>query len=161
MIGHNLLRMGQPEPAIEVLDQANSICREHKVGGRFLSWVHNGYAWAYVQAAEAAIGEGGRPDLARASQACKEARKSARSYRLLEAEALRLQGTCDWLRGRTTNAERWWARSLELATEFGQPYELAMTYKEMGLRLAHPPYRDKARELLAEIGARADLPAPE
>jgi class 3 adenylate cyclase/tetratricopeptide (TPR) repeat protein len=158
LIGHNRLRMGQIGPALEFLNQADGICREHMVGGRFLGWVRNGFAWAHVLAVETAIARGARPDFDSAVRACKAARQSARGYRLHEAEVLRLQGTCDWLRGRANAAEGWWAKSLETAGRFGQPYEVAMTYKEMGLRLEEPAYLEKAAGLLAEIGARPDLP---
>jgi hypothetical protein len=80
-----------------------------------------------------------------------------RNFRPHAAEAYRLQGTCDWLRGRERQARRWWDKSLAIASEIGQPYELAATYLEMGVRLKEKTYVEKARKMLEEIGARLDL----
>ena len=49
---------------------------------------------------------------------------------------LALRGTCEWLRGRPRNAEKWWRRSLDHAEKLGTRYEGALT--ELGDR---PPAR--------------------
>jgi hypothetical protein len=44
-----------------------------------------------------------------------------------------------------------------MASEIGQPYELAMIFMEMGKRLGEDAYVERAKEILVEIGARHDL----
>jgi tetratricopeptide (TPR) repeat protein len=158
MIAHNYLLMGKVEPAQESLDEAERIFLEYKVTtNRFLSKIRIGFAWAHLLAAEDA-GEGKREShLARAARECKGARKSIRNFQPYAAEVYRLQGTCDWLRGRNRQARQWWDKSLATGSRVGQPYELAMTYLEMGRRLEEPTLLEKSREILEEIGAWPDL----
>jgi tetratricopeptide (TPR) repeat protein len=156
-IGHNYLLMGKVKPALASLNEAERIYQEHKIrGNRFLSKIRIGFAWAYLMAAEDADQGKRKAHLARAARECKGAHRSVRRFQRHAAEAYRLQGTCDWLQGREKQARRWWKKSLALA-ENGQPYELAMTYLEMGKRLGEETYLEKSRELLQEIGARLDL----
>jgi hypothetical protein len=84
---------------------------------------------------------------------------STRKYRPFRAEAYRLQGTYDWLVGRERQADQWWAKSLALDGEIGQPNEQAMTYREMGRRQGEPDLIEHAKTILVEIGARPDLVA--
>jgi class 3 adenylate cyclase/tetratricopeptide (TPR) repeat protein len=156
MIAHNCLLLNQVETALASLNEAERIFREQKVrGNRFLGKIRIGFAWAYLMAAEDASGLERKECLARAARECKGARKSVRRFNRHAAEAYRLQGTCDWLYGRERRARRWWGKSLALA-ENGQPYELAMTYLEMGKRLDEKTYLVKGKEVLAEIGAWTD-----
>ena len=157
MIAHNYLLMDQVEPALASLNEAERIFQEHKVrGNRFLSKIRIGFAWAHLLAAEDATGEKRKYHLVRAARECKGARKVVRRFNRHAAEAYRLQGTCDWLRGRERQARRWWEKSLALA-ENGQPYELAMTYWEMGKRLGDATFTKRSKEILEEIGAKSDL----
>ena len=157
MIAHNYLLMDQVEPALVSLNEAERIFQEHKVrGNRFLSKIRIGFAWAHLLAVENATGEERKHHLDRAARECKRARKVVRRFNRHAAEVYRLQGTCEWLRGRERQARRWWEKSLALA-ENGQPYELAMTYWEMGKRLDEVTYTERSREILEEIGARFDL----
>ncbi len=158
MIGHNYLLMDQVELALASLNEAEHLSRAHNVfGGRFESRICISFACAYLMGVEMAREGEQKPYLEKAIRACKEARRRVRSYRPYAAEAFRLQGSCDWLRGRTQQARQWWDKSLDMASEIGQPYEQAMTYWEIGLRLEDSTHLAKAKMLLNEIGARHSL----
>jgi len=66
---------------------------------------------------------------------------------------MRLQGRYEWLSGKLESACKWWQRSLALAEELGQRYDLGMVYLEMGNRLGKRAHLDQAKKILAEIGA--------
>ena len=68
-----------------------------------------------------------------------------------------LRGRYEWLRGKRSTAQKWWRRSLALAEELGQPYDLGMTHLEMGQRLGERAHLERAEAILAEIGAEWDL----
>ena len=71
--------------------------------------------------------------------------------------ARRLRGTYEWLRDRPAAAQKWWRRSLALAEEMGQRYDLAITYLEMGQRLGDRVHLERAEAILGEIGAEWDF----
>jgi class 3 adenylate cyclase/tetratricopeptide (TPR) repeat protein len=156
MIAHNYLLINQVETALASLNEAERVFQEHKIrGDRFLSKIRIGFAWAYLLVAEDSNERDRKSYLVKADRECKGARRSVRRYNRHAAEAYRLQGTCDWLYGRERRAKRWWGKSLALA-ENEQPYELAMTYLEMGRRLGEKSYLETGKEILVEIGARTD-----
>jgi hypothetical protein len=72
-------------------------------------------------------------------------------------EALRLQGTCEWLRGKKGTAQKWWEQSLTMAQEQGQRYDEGVTLLEMGSRLEDRGDLERAVAILSEIGAEWDL----
>ena len=72
-------------------------------------------------------------------------------------EALRLQGTCEWLRGKKGPAQEWWDQSLTMAQEQGQRYDEGVTLLERGSRLGNRGDLEKAIMILSEIGAEWDL----
>jgi bacterioferritin (cytochrome b1) len=161
-ISHCYLIVGQVEPVLEHLNEAEKISDRYSVYGdrfntRFSSKVRIGYAWAHLLAAEMAGTRERKFHLENALQASKQARRSVQTFILHRSEAFRLQGTCDWLQSRERQARQWWEKSLAMATEIGQPYELAMTYMEMGDRLEEADYLKMANKLLEEIGARPYL----
>jgi len=95
--------------------------------------------------------------LKKAQAACRQALKKSKSFRPGLPEAQRLQGTYMWLKGKLTTAETWWQRSLELADEMGQSYDLGMIYLEMGRRLDDRNHLERAESIFAEIGAEWGL----
>ena len=66
---------------------------------------------------------------------------------------MRLQGTYEWLRGKPAAAQQWWERSLSVARETGQRYDLGRTHLEVGRRLGHAEHLEQAAALFTEIGA--------
>jgi len=80
-----------------------------------------------------------------------------RAFRPGLPEAMCLQGTYEWLRGKPAAAPKWWQRSLLLAEEMGQRYGIGMTHLEMGRRLGERAHSERAEAILAETGAEWDL----
>jgi hypothetical protein len=72
-------------------------------------------------------------------------------------EAMRLQGTCEWLRGRRRTAERWWRQGLSFAVRNGIHYDEAMIHLEMGCRLGEREHLEKAAALFEEMGSERNL----
>ena len=50
-------------------------------------------------------------------------------------ESMRMQGTCEWLRGWRRAAERCWRQGLSFAVRNGNGYDEAMIHLEMGRHL--------------------------
>jgi hypothetical protein len=72
-------------------------------------------------------------------------------------EALRLQGTCEWLKGKSGPAQKGWDQSLKMAQAQGQRYDEGLTLLEMGRRLGNRSVLEKAVTILSETGAEWDL----
>lgn len=94
--------------------------------------------------------------LKRAMDACQDALKHSKIDRTAGPEAIRLQGTLEWLRGRPDAARKWWERSVVLAEAMGTRYDLGVVYLEMGRRLGKQQDLQKAEEIFAEVGAKRD-----
>lgn len=117
----------------------------------------NARAFACVLDAEQQGPGGIRGDLIkRAADACQAALKHSEIDRTAGPEAIRLQGTLEWLRGRPDAARTWWERSMALADAMGTRYDLGMVYLEMGRRLGKQEILQKAVATLAEVGAERD-----
>jgi hypothetical protein len=67
-----------------------------------------------------------------------------------------LQGRYEWLRGKRATAQKWWQRSLALADEMRQCYDLGLTRLEIGQRLDERTHLECAEAIFAEIGAEWD-----
>ncbi len=87
-----------------------------------------------------------------ATRSCRQALKHAKIFRILLPEALRLQGTHEWIRGKPAKARRWWNRSLQVGRSLGQRWDEATTYREMSLRLNDTESEQRARNLFNEMG---------
>ena len=72
-------------------------------------------------------------------------------------EAMRLQGTCQWLRSRYRAAERWWRQGLSFAVRNGIGYDEAMIHLEMGCRLGEREHLERAAALFEEMGSERNL----
>lgn len=100
---------------------------------------------------------GGRSDrsvwLEKARVACQSGTKAAAGCKLQEPKAMRLRGTCEWLRGKPAIAQRWWQKSLAQAERMGMRYDEGLTYLEIGQRLGERRHLEKAEGILGEIGA--------
>ena len=119
--------------------------------------LRNGLAQAHLVAAERGDGKERDNWLRKAKGACRAALKNGKAFRGALPEAMRLQGTYEWLRGKRAAARKWWQRSINLAEELGQPYDLGMAHLEMGRRLGDTSHLALAEALFAEIGAEWDL----
>jgi tetratricopeptide (TPR) repeat protein/predicted Ser/Thr protein kinase len=92
-----------------------------------------------------------------ARHACRQAIKHAKTFRPGLPEALRLRGTCEWLKGSPAAAQKCWQDSLALAVEMGTRHDQGMTLYEMGRRLGDREHLERAIAIFAEIGAEFDL----
>lgn len=119
--------------------------------------LRNGLAEAYLLAAEQSDNTARVDWLRKARRACRDALKQGKTHRPGSPEAMRLRGTYEWLRGKPAAARNWWQRSLALAQEIGQPYDLRVTHPDMGRRLGERAHLERAEAILAEIGAEWDL----
>jgi hypothetical protein len=95
--------------------------------------------------------------LALSRGACRDAMKVARGCRMGLPEAMRLQGTCEWLCGRKREAGRWWRRGLSFAVQNKIGYDEAMIHLEMGCRLGEREHLEKAAALFDEMGSERNL----
>ena len=70
---------------------------------------------------------------------------------------LRLQGSCDWLRGDRAAAQRAWHDSLKVAERSGFPVERGLTLLEIGRRTDDAGKQALAASLFRQFGARTYL----
>jgi tetratricopeptide (TPR) repeat protein len=109
-----------------------------------------------VRSAEAAEGAERKAALKKSAGACRRAIGYAKGLRPGLPEALRLQGTHEWLSGRTAAARRWWSQSLDVAASIGNRYDTAATHLEVGGRLGDRATLERAEDILTHIGAKFD-----
>ena len=135
---------------LELMDGAGWWSRRHRLmAGALVVGVR---ALASVLEAEQVDPSGRTSAFKRAECACQAALKHSRVDRLARPEAMRLQGTCEWLRGRTDAARTWWERSAALAESMGMRYDLGMAHLEMGKRLGERVQMERAEAILVEVG---------
>ncbi len=118
--------------------------------------VFNGLAEAYLAITERDPLKK-QANLNKAERACHAARAHARKFLPAMPEALRLQGTCEWLNSQEAPARKWWDQSLKMAQEQGQRYDEGIILLEIGSRLNDRDYLERAFTILSEIGAEWDL----
>ena len=157
LLGQLYLRQGELEQALEALRESERLCAEHNVWTFNATPFRNGLADAYLLAAERSDGAERAASLTKAKRACRAALKHGKAFRGGLPEAMRLQGTYQWLRGKPAAARKWWGRSIDLAEELGQRYDLGMTHLERGRRLGDRAHLERAEAIFADIGAEWDL----
>ena len=155
-LGKCLLRLGEWQEAEVVLEEGRRLCGEHRVQYHNAVPVLAGLVEVYLHAAEQTEEPVKRQWLEKAARASEAALKNARRFRPGLAEAMRLRGTYEWLRGSTTSAQKWWQRSIGLATQLGIRYDLGMAHLEMGLRLHDRVHLERAEATLASIDSAWD-----
>ena len=151
-----LLRQGAYPAAIELIEAQHRVAVEQDVKGDSLGRFLNGRALVYLAAAEQHHGPEREHRLAQVRDACHDALKGARAFRPGLAEAMRLQGRYEWLRGRPAAARTWWERALAQATAAGHRLDVACISLEMGHRLNDSPLFEQGRALLADMGAKGE-----
>ncbi len=95
--------------------------------------------------------------LNKAKSACQAALRAAAKFRFQWPEAMRLQGTYEWLCRNPAAAQKRWAKSLAEAERMGLRYYEGLIHLEMGQRLGERAHLEKAEKIFAEIGAELDL----
>jgi tetratricopeptide (TPR) repeat protein len=155
-LGRCLLRLGEWQEAVVILEEGRRLCGEHRVQYHNAVPVLAGLVEVYLHAAEQAEEPAKDQWLEKAARASEAALKNARRFRPAVAEAMRLRGTVEWLRGSARNARKWWQRSIGLATQLGLQYDLGLAHLEMGLRLHDRAHLERAEATLAEIDSAWD-----
>jgi predicted ATPase/class 3 adenylate cyclase len=153
-LGACYLQQGKLKKALQVLEQGKTLIAEHGVRAINATPVYNALADAYLSAAEKEENNAEKNRwMARARAACAQAARHSGIDRGGLPEAQYLQGRYAWLRGDKSAARRWWKRSLESAKRNGQPYDMAITYLEMGRRMNRQDCLLQAEVLFTKIGA--------
>ena len=151
-LGRCYLGQGNLDQALAALNTSLAFYTLY-LGGDSYASLRNGLADAYLSAAEQCRQAEKADWLKKARRACKDARKQGKAFRPGLPEAMRLQGTYEFLRGKPSAAQKRWQRSLSLAEEMEQRYDVGMTHLEMGRRLGERTHLECAATILAEIGA--------
>ncbi len=158
-LGQCYLRQGQWQAALDTLETNRQFIVKHNFsrdpGSNAM--LRNGFAWAYLLAAEKSDPVARAAWLKKAERACRAALKWGKAFHLAKPEALRLQGRYEWLQGNTAQAQRWWDQSLAEAERLGTLYELGLTHLEIGQRMVERLHLEKAEAIFAELGAELDL----
>ncbi len=147
------LRLGAWSDAVTLVETQQKVAVEHGVKGDSLGRFLNGRALVYLVAAEQHQGPEREHWLAQAKDACRDALKGARAFRPGLAEAMRLQGRYEWLRGHPAAARDWWEQALGQATAAGHRLDQAHILMDIGHRLNDVPSLERGRTLLTDMGA--------
>jgi class 3 adenylate cyclase/tetratricopeptide (TPR) repeat protein len=152
-LGQCHVRQGMLAEAFESLDIGEQVHVKRGIAGPALYYLRIGQLEAHLAVAGQSDEVEKRAQLTMAGKARKTVQKLSNAYRLFQAEAQRLIGTYQWLQGKPEDARLSWQRSLAVADELGQHYELGVTHLEMGRRLKDLSHLRQAEAALSEIGA--------
>jgi tetratricopeptide (TPR) repeat protein len=155
-LGRCYLRQNDIERGLITLEECEAYRAKHKME-KYIWCLPAGIAHAYLLAAEQGAEDEKKEKLKKARGLCEHALKLGRKFPTALAEAMRLKGTCEWLREKPAPAEAWWQRSLKTAEEMGMRHEQGMTHLEMGRRLKDRAHLDQAEAIFSDIGAEWDL----
>ncbi|HUJ69906.1 MAG TPA: AAA family ATPase [Syntrophorhabdales bacterium] len=158
-LGRCYIRQNNLAAAMASLRQTEEYLTTHRMSRYFVSaFLRNAMAEACLCAAEASSGTERRRWLRESRRRCKDALRASRRYfRPLLPDAMRLQGTYEWLKGKPLAAEGWWERSLDAAEKMGMPHYSGLAHLEMGKRLGQGDRLKEAIAILGRIGAEFDL----
>lgn len=155
-LGRCYLRQGDLTESLATLD-ASQRAFVPNLGADSYASLRNGSSEAYLLAAERSVALERSNWLKKADRACRQALKQDKEFRPAFPEALRLQGTYEWLRGNPKAGPHWWESSLAEAQTMGMRYDAGMTHLEIGSRLGDRTQLEKAETIFADIGAKFDL----
>ena len=158
LLGKCLLLQGKFDEAVTALREAQRVMVLEKLSKPFdhvelLAAV----ATCSLALVEPLEGAARQQALREAKHDCRNALRSARRQPGWLPQALRLQGTLDWLCDRPAAAQRCWAESLALAERFGFPIERAQTLLEKGQRVGDAALIEQAAEVFRRTGATTYL----
>ena len=158
LLGKCLVLQGRLEASLAVLENGFRIVDIENLHLPF-DQVELVTASAMVHLAFADRQEGAlrKASIGAARRACTKSLKYARVMPGWLPEALRLQGTCEWLSGNEAAALKNWHESIALAGKFGFPVERARTWLEMAQRTADGGLARQACESFRHAGANVFL----
>jgi class 3 adenylate cyclase/tetratricopeptide (TPR) repeat protein len=155
LLGKCLVLQGQLDEAQAALHKAQQVMQAERLSKPFDQVeLLTAVATCSLAVAERLQGAARSPALRDAQRACRKALRSARSQPAWLAQALRLQGTVDWLCGRPAPAQRHWRESLARAETSAFPIEHAQTLMEMGRRTGDLDAVAQASDVFARTGAK-------
>lgn len=167
MLAKCLVLQGRLDEALAVVADSNRVLAREKLKLPF-DRIETATAEATVRlalaerAAAPAADDPRRAALLREAQgACRVALGTARRMPRWLVEALRLQGSVEWLAGRPAAAHTHWNEAIDLAERWAFPVERARTLQEVGLRTGQPALVDQAARLFRQTGALSYLPTPD
>ena len=152
-LGVCLLAQGRVQEAQALLDEQLDRIQRYGIVGGLISSVIIARAEVALVVAERAEEATRSVALKELGKACRALRKQARADKTASVPAARLQGTCQWLRGRTRRAQTCWTKSLQAAEQLGCRYQGALTTLEMGHRLGDRGHLEHAGAEFAAMGA--------
>ncbi len=158
-LGKCYIRQNNLSAAMKTLGATEAYLNQHDMKYYFTSvFLRSALAEAHLFAAETSSGSERNAWLKQSKRSCKNAlRSSNRYFRPLRPEAMRLQGTYKWLRGRREAAEKWWNKSLTLADSMGMPHYSGLAHFELGTRLGYRNHLEEASAIFERIGGAFDL----
>jgi tetratricopeptide (TPR) repeat protein len=156
-LGRCYLRKGQLQQAISALLDSERVYVERVVGWGTSGALRNGMAEAYLLAAEQGVGAEKAGWLTKARDACREALKQGKAFRRELPLAMMLQGRFEYVRGKPAAAQRWCQRSLALAKQMEQIYDVGRVHLEIGRRLGQRSHLERAEAIFSNLGAAWDL----
>ena len=154
VLGKCLVLQGKLDEAMAVLGEALHTSKVEQFGRPF----DQVEVLAALATCHLAIAEQGNATprgtaLQDARRSCRKALLCARQMPGWLPEALRLQGTSDWLAGNPAAARKFWGESVAVARKFDFPVERARTLLEMGHRTGDTALIEQALEVFRRTGA--------
>lgn len=151
------LQQGNWQAALSELELCQQVAREHNVVEPHTRVILSNYlAMVYLYALEHAEISERESWRKKAKRACQLGVRISSVCKPRVPEALRLQGTYEWLIDKPTSAHRWWQKSLSEAEQMGLLYEVGVTHMEIGMRLHERAHLEKAETIFIEIGSEMD-----
>jgi tetratricopeptide (TPR) repeat protein len=154
-LAHAYLMQGDWRHAVAVAEECHLLRAVQRVPGE-ADPLLGALSEANLMAAEQSEGDQRELHFRKAKRAISEEMKDGKGFGTGLPEALRHRGTYEWLKGRKTSAQKWWARSLTAAEIRGMRYQTALSHLEAGIRLQDRGHLHKAESMFAGTGADWD-----
>ena len=147
---------GELELALKILESSQEVLSTQGVVIE-KAILGNGFSETYFAFAERSAGKDRQAWLKKAKRSCSYSLKAARIYRPPLADAMLFQGRYEWLKGKSSSAQKWWEKALEETLRKGDLYEQGIVHLEIGSRLGDRSHLEQAEMLFEQIGAEFDL----
>ena len=158
LLGKCYALQGKLDDGLGVLGEALHIIKVEKMRSAFdqVEFL-TGLALVNLAIADRLEGSPQRAAMRDARRACRKAVRLARQVPGWLPEALRLQGTSDWLSGNQATALKRWRESIAVAERFAFPIERARTLLEIGHRTGDIAFIEEASQVFRKFGAKVFL----
>ena len=150
-----LLRQGRTADAANAIAEGRQLVRAKRLRGHHVVALRIAAADVAITGAE----ESRSGEFAAPLRACDTALKGAEVYRGARPQALRVSGTGLWLGGKREQAAARWRESLAAAEALGAPYEVGLTYREIGVRTADRGEKERGDSIIAALTEAVTQPS--